>query len=315
MAELNNYYHTIKNAINPSTSIVYLAIGCCMKHYSVDDDIKTNEFQITESNNQQYPMFMRKFPGRKVIILIDPELENPIKLTEIIPMSVAQKNIMTIYENSEMIIFAINKMVDYDENFEFIASLINITRENNTKMILQDYTGKNTTECYYKCWNQFGDSLLNDVIFDVTGGNEDCFVNFNDTMVQFDGSNHFIQPKYLKVSMTHDMKTICRRIDILLNVLSWKYNNMIESMELSEAMPDFSFLKNHMYLFKVYSINSLSVQSIGTLIEMMIYDIVMAKECDVSVAKFLIEKMYGSSRSNYANRSDFINNLSILKFD
>ena len=59
-------------ASNPTTSLVYLGIGSSMESYR----------EITTTNNQQYPCFLDKFEGNKVIVLFDTYLETPLKIEE-----------------------------------------------------------------------------------------------------------------------------------------------------------------------------------------------------------------------------------------
>jgi hypothetical protein len=59
-------FNTIKTS---DFDIIYMAIGCSMEYYN----------EVTTNNNQQYPIFLDNF-NKKVILLIDPLLETPLKI-------------------------------------------------------------------------------------------------------------------------------------------------------------------------------------------------------------------------------------------
>lgn len=70
-----SYWNYIFNYIGQADSI-YFAVGCAMPQYRFSDDVKSSYmFDVTEKNNQQYPCFMNKFVGKKLVILLDNELE------------------------------------------------------------------------------------------------------------------------------------------------------------------------------------------------------------------------------------------------
>jgi hypothetical protein len=52
---------------------VYLGIGAAMDSCN----------QLTSMNNQQFPCFLNKIKGNKVVILIDPILETPLKTEQL----------------------------------------------------------------------------------------------------------------------------------------------------------------------------------------------------------------------------------------
>ena len=84
-------------------NLIYMAVGCSMKDYNI----------ITLKNNQQYPSFLNKYK-KKVIILIDPLLEYPLKLetffrnnNNYLVQINTQFNDLRYYENSDNLIFAL----------------------------------------------------------------------------------------------------------------------------------------------------------------------------------------------------------------
>ena len=97
-----------------STAVVYLGIGSAMSSYN----------QVTSTNNQQSPCFLEKIPGKKVIILIDPALESPLKTEEwyqnignpliaVNSETKGDKIYFRKYQNDSVTVFAINKMFNF----------------------------------------------------------------------------------------------------------------------------------------------------------------------------------------------------------
>ena len=198
------------NILNQPVSALYCGIGSSMANYMWQENANMELVNtgykriITDTNNQQDPIFLRKFIGRKTIILIDPELEDNLKF--ILPLTlVTELSNFRIYTNQQYNVITIKEYIEYmnsesdnyTADFNFIATIIQSCLQTNTKMILQDLTGRDTTETYYKYINMFGkDNMLNNILFDVTCGNGDCLPEFNETMGSIDMNNSFIQEKF-----------------------------------------------------------------------------------------------------------------------
>jgi hypothetical protein len=206
------------SSISPETSaVVYLAVGSAMGHWT----------NIDPNKNQQYPPFLSKFHGQKIIILIDPILESNLTIVRELknkgigynlyqmkksPSSIVQSQIST----HEITIFAFNEEFNYPEpfwstngtdpdceiNMSYLYKLINICmgRTNPIKFIFQDYTGRDISNLYVDLFDSHPKHmLLSNVIFDVTQQSGNCFVEFSDDLQFMDGSNNFIQEKYIKL--------------------------------------------------------------------------------------------------------------------
>lgn len=143
------------NADNFKSEIIYIGVG--------------------SANNleQEYPPFLNKYK-KKLIILIDPELEDKLLLESKFNLNKITNNNeikFRIFENINLKIIAINQEFDFNCNIEktFLSELISYTIDANTKMIVNDYTGRNIQNSYLEMFDIFSkEKLLSNVIFDIT---------------------------------------------------------------------------------------------------------------------------------------------------
>ena len=343
-------WEPIFNKLSESkTSLVYFAIGSALGYHQ----------QITEANNQQYPCFLDKFAGSKVVILIDPELEYPLKVESYfsdkgqplitnktlefgcsndLPESKHDCNNVNkspyVYRhlsNSEIDIYALNisfnfqhyqwttlteaQQIDHD-----IALMINMLsiclgKVKKTKVILQDYTGRDVNHFYVSLFNTFDKKeLLANVLFDVTQKDGGCFIDLKPSMAQTDSDGNFTQERYSKLSehvRSPFYDQILRtRIDVLNYPLSYHYFKLSES-----PLYDFDNPERLDIWFAIYNMRWESSNKdpeyrknkFGQLIKVMIDDIVESRQCETELKEYLVQ--------NVCNRSTFINTLSILKFE
>ena len=313
----------IHNILNQPSSVVYCAIGAAMENYMWQENANMELVNtgykriITDTNNQQDPIFLRKFFGRKTIILIDPLQEDDLKFRLPLTLVTNLPN-FRIYTNEQYNVITIKEYIEYMNieseyhiaDFNFIAMIIQSCLQSNTKMILQDFTGRDTTETYYKYINIFGkEDMLDNILFDVTCGNGDCLPELNETMASIDMNNNFIQEKLRTLTTTSMMGSVLfntvlkQRLNIILNELSWVY-----LQKRKDPNSELTFPNKIYYLFDIYNINNNNIiEAVGLLINSMIYDIVQARGCEQDIADHLV--------SIIENRSQFINTLSILGFD
>lgn len=317
----NNIYEAI---IQPENNIIYIGIGCAMGRYQ----------EITETNNQQYPCFLNKFDSKKVIILIDPELESPLKCEQIFDeeLNIINNNTNTrILINSDNTIFAINDMFYYElnqyiteetrtntlANIQILYLIINTCLQNNKKLIFQDFTGNDTTNFYLNLFNHYDkDELLNNIIFDFTQEDSGCIVNINYDCIKLNENGHFIQEKFMTLKYLYHIDSqllhnkIKKRIDLLNYPVLWIYNKML----IGEVFEIFSFRQfiELKLLCSIYDINyellikNDNIELYKNLIIRLLQDILFAKES---------EDLYSFFLENISNSSIFQKNLSLLKFD
>ncbi len=218
---MQNWSEIFDKASLPNTNLVYIAIGSAMGHY------QENELQ----NNQQYPCFLEKFADNKLIILIDPMLESPLKIEEffarqndplIMTKSIVEndKYVWRIFQNRTTCVVAINSCFYYeirnyynpqeekeinstvDTNVSNLINLISIclSKVNKTKIIFQDYSGPDTFNFYSSLLSCFDrDELLNNVLFDVTENESGCFIEMSPELATIDSDGNFVQERFKKL--------------------------------------------------------------------------------------------------------------------
>ena len=309
-----NFWNKIFAKIGlPSVNIVYMAIGCSMGHYH----------EITNTNNQQYPCFLNNFQGKKVIILIDPYLEEDLKIQEqlvLVETIIIDNKKIRFFENNNLFVLAINQSFNYEftqwltpeenqnvqNDIAIIYNIIEICLNKiiPTKVILQDYTGRDSTLFYSSLLNSFDrNDLLNNILFDVTYDSGGCIVELSETMIQNDISGNFIQNKYLPLINVNDNmqldKLIKARIDKLCYPLLFYYSDLyISKIKLlaSIYMVDYDeYNMDNDYVLHVYK----------QLIYIIIQDIVQIRGLNPEEHTFLLENIH--------NRSVFVQTIGLLK--
>ena len=70
MNDMYIWHKILTTVAKASCKLVYFGIGSEMNDCH----------KITELNNSQYPCYLNKFEGNKVIILFDSQLETPLKI-------------------------------------------------------------------------------------------------------------------------------------------------------------------------------------------------------------------------------------------
>ena len=328
---LNSNMQHILDSINPGIGVVYIGIGASMEHYMFPENADKNLVEqgykqiITPETNQHQPIFLNKFPGRQVIILIDPNMEQNLKFTQGGNLGVVVNlPYFRMYSNSMYIVFCINGYFEYNdpkaeyfpEDFLFMANIIDTCLRSNVKMVLQDYTGKDTKNVYSKFVDILGsDMMYPNVLFDCTCSNGECFYQFSESSCSLDGNGNFIQEAHIRLDTnTHDRnsnlfyRVFKERVRVVMNELSWKYIQLLKNDDC-----DFTFPDSINYLFPVYNIEfepkqnkNYIVSKVGELIQSMIQDIVNAKGQSEEVSVNLMQSI--------SNRSDFIKGLTALDF-
>jgi hypothetical protein len=314
------YYEIAK----PNINLVYIAIGCAMNKNDYPNG-------VDDKNNQQYPPFIKKFIGNKVIILIDPNLEKDLVIQKFVNSpTIMQENKVRIIKDTTNTIFAINDTYDFlyypNDNKEndktaqdiaFIYELINIclSKINKTKVILQDFSGRDTTTFYLELLNIFEkDNIINNVIFDVTQDNGNCYIEMHENNITLI-NNNIVQEKFLllkdTISLPLHTKTMKERINYVIHPISWNFVNL----KLNPTFQIDTYYNNKIVLmFTIYSIPFNEYSSDRTyliakyelLIRTILTDIVETKELDKSVIIDLMDIIY--------DRNLFIKAMQILNY-
>jgi hypothetical protein len=331
-----NWDFIFTEAAQANTKLVYLGIGSAMGSYLTN----SNNKRISDEKNQQFPPFLKKFEGKKIIILIDPELEEYLAVEQYMDEHDFKFEKYTIdnvrvLRNDEIIVYAIKETFNYiidtsctpqeiiesrtkvDWNISNLINLIGVCLEKrtNTKIILQDYTGRDTTIFYSRLFNIFDRTqLINNVMFDVTQKDGGCFIEMNEHQASIDSNGHFIQEKYMElVAITGSplFKSILQeRIQQVIYPLSYDFvslkKNPTHEIINKKKLVGFA----HSYNIQIDEFNNNSdylIQKYEQIIQKIIEDIVKARSVDSSAI--------GDLMGVIDNHSTFSSSLMIFNFD
>jgi len=278
------YLHIINEITIFKPDIIYLAVGCAMGYYS----------NINPNNNQQYPLFLHPFTNKKkLFILIDPYLENPLKLESQINLTETDSgDYYRILQNNNLIVFTIKKLFyfyHYDKNALekiFLNKIISYSIENKIKTFVQDYTGIYIKHAYLEYLEDNRD-IKKYVIFDVTQDHSGCFVDFSKVSIFYDSEEHFIQPYFLTLveikKLSFDMFKIHlnKRID-WINYRIFRQIRIINK-EIDEDIKNTIDVENILKNLKniYYNITlEITIYNLENTIKYVIFDIITALELD-----------------------------------
>jgi len=307
-----NHLLNITNSISDH-SIVYIGIGSSMKYYVTDPSLPSNQTGytrlVTRQNNQQYPMFFDKLGNtkRRIIILFDLYLEDDLK----IPLSLYQTTVFALHEN-----------YDYND-IHFMTRIIEKCLSNNSKLIVQDFTGRDLAPLYDTLLDIFGkEEMLPNILFDATAGNGDCFTQFVDEDCSLYPDGSFVNEKYKRLSQVSNQylnqssnepsnnsiskRVFVDRIKVITNEISWIYITKCKNPK-----SDYSFPEKVYYLFNVYDIKKPEMENMterfGQLLEQLIRDVTFFQQCTPDVADNIISVLH--------DRSTFLKYIEMISFE
>jgi len=331
---MSNYWNYVFNYIN-QVDHVYLAVGCAMPQYRFSDEVNSPYmFDITEKNNQQYPCFLNKLAGKKMVILIDNELEftqksdsgdQTIERDLVIQQyfkrigqpleSIVQTKTLRVLGNNDTIVIASKTSFYYEENQHMTNSELENFRENFTtfnnlielfinskkKLIVQDYTGRDLTHTYCHFLEMYGSKILNSVLFDVSQSNGGCFIELKPTHATIDRHGHFVQEKYLKLAecvgseMYNDIYK--SRLSLFNYPLTWAVCN---KNGVEDSYSEFKF-ENYKLLFFIYECkydDKYKQESLLTLIKKMLDDMLTSRGIDITIGNSILSKIMNRNEFN-----------------
>jgi len=330
-----NWEPIFTEASRPNISLVYFGIGSAMTPESYSQDIE-------DCKNQQFPPFLKKYRGGKLIVLFDTKLEEHLAVEKYLKKynhKYEKNNVdgITVLRNDEIIVYAIRENFDFytnhygtpDEIKEsatkaswYISNLIHIIsvcleKNPKTKMIVQDFTGRDTTYSYINLFNIFNKiELLNNIMFDVTQKDGGCFVDMNEHQASLDSNGNFIQEKYMELKkMTHSplFKTILSdRIKNLIYPISSNYVNLKKdkpgSYDITTNWKNSLLMETYNLEFNELNKNpEYLIHKYEQLIIKILTDIIESKNTDPSAVKDIF--------SIIDNRGVFINSMMLFNYD
>jgi hypothetical protein len=310
MSVWNNIYDNIKDT---SIKLVCLFIGCSMDYYT----------ELTEENNQQYPCFLNKINGKKLIILIDPYLESPLKIENyfigknnplicINTIFNKDKISIRIFNNNETTVYALNESINYikykwidnkcQPDTHKIYNIIELCLNRKIKFILQDFSGNDTTYFYTKLLKKYNrNDLLHYINLDVTQNEGGCRFLLNYDLIKIDENENFIQEKFLELSKikNSNLYNICLnlRIDMFIYPIAYYYSQIIQGIELEldnlqlYKIGFISIIYNIDFDEESRDLNYMVIQ-FQKLIEKILIDIINSKEIDISLYDYIMTNIH-----------------------
>ena len=323
----NEIYNTIEKE---DISLIFLSIGSSMEYYD----------EITEENNQQYPCFLNKFNGLKLIILIDPVLEKNLKIEEyfikkekpllqINTLYIEDNPIIRVFKNNDVIVYALNESIDYisypdinniysippDKNKIYL--LTNLCLHKSIKFILQDFSGNDTTNIYCDLLKIFNrDNIINNINMDVSQNVGGCRILLYPDIIKLDEFGNFIQEKYIELSKITNSKLfnqiISNRIDILLYPIIYYYtaltqnpNHELDKMYLHKI--SFIAIIYNIQYDENYKSPDYLIPKLNELIDIILKDIINARELENTFYDYIKSIIY--------DRTLLYNTMKVLKFN
>ena len=168
----------------PGPVVYYLAIGCAHPH---------------KNSPQQLPPQVAALPGRKICILVDPELESPPMIYEQIGMSDPASLVdAPCVEFGDLTFFPVRARWEWNgaKELALLESLHAKAVYGSARMVAQDYSGRNIHR-YYPLDRYPVQRLTQRVLYDITGTDGGCFVDFDAEHIYTDSRDNFMQIPYI----------------------------------------------------------------------------------------------------------------------
>jgi len=303
MQSLQNFITETMN--DPLLEVTYFSVGSSLKYY--DYSI------INPLNNQQYPIFLNKFQGKKLIVLVDPLLENKLAVEQLFEdlndplvrnnnIEYIKRNNLCVLQNDHITVIALREYFNYEEEDEehklnnceyfhhsYLDTIIELTLNNSKKLIVQDFTGRSIVTHYCDLLHKYDrQSVLNNILYDVSNNYDgQCYFEFSMEQALII-NNCFLQPLFMQVRDLHnDQNYVYKqkklRIEMILLLTSSNvYNNKTNQNKLK-------------YLSNLYNTNDM-------------HEILLAFINDVAMNEDLEKEIV----SNIMNRSKMISLLNSL---
>jgi hypothetical protein len=159
-------------------ALVYVAIGCSQAYNPPE-----------QRTPQQYPPSIAAWPGPKVIVLIDPTLEAPAHIHELVHAETEAATDVHIIEIRK------NFYWQTPSDAAFLVDLCQRAIEDTgPHVIVQDYAGRDIRDILPI--NIFGPRILDKVLYDMTYADGGCRPDLGAIRILRDAHGNFIQPFY-----------------------------------------------------------------------------------------------------------------------
>jgi hypothetical protein len=256
---------------------------------------------------------LNKFQGKKLIVLVDPLLENKLAVEQLFEdlnyplvrnnnIEYIKRNNLCVLQNDHVTVIVLREYFNYEEEDEehklnnceyfhhsYLDTIIELTLNNSKKLIVQDFTGRGIVTHYCDLLHKYDrQSVLNNILYDVSNNYDgQCYFEFSMEQALII-NNCFLQPLFMQVRDLHnDQNYVYKqkklRIEMILLLTSSNvYNNKTNQNKLK-------------YLSNLYNTNDMN-------------EILLAFINDVAMNEDLEKEIV----SNIMNRSKMISLLNSL---
>jgi len=256
---------TIDQINNFNPDLIYFSVGCAA---NIGGHKPSNP-----NFCQQYPLFLydKHFNNKKkVIILFDPLLENPLIIQKIIPdLQIIDSNKeLRILMNKTILVLAyklnyfyrkidsqwsLSQAPDSQLNQnpgkldKYMQKLIDYVLSHDKKMIVQDYTGQDIKK-YMNIFSMDKPLFSKKIIFDITNNDGGCLIDFSKYHLYFETNGDFKDITKLKPSELKKINPIPELYMIRINKLFEyirgpisRYLNVLRGKNLIEKYTNANF--------------------------------------------------------------------------
>ena len=322
MQSLHDIYDTVFSTITDfEPELIYFAVGSALGHYTTVN-IKPNE-------HQQYPSILSKYDDqKKVIILMDAGLESPLKMEEVVQITlIEESNIFRMFVNdtNDLIVFVIKhnyyfeesqyENINFHEHFGFLMNLVTYAVSNDKKLIVQNYSGSFIEDSYANFFEYFPkEDLISKVIFDVSNSQAVCGIDFDKYPIRYDADDNFIQIRFeklvdqKKIDYEYFKANVFKRINDINAVLTRKLRvirGQLESFQHENTTIKSLYITLSTVYPEIDGFEEINEDNLIKTIKIVLTDMFEALEVDNSVLTKLVD--------TNMNQSDVINVLSPLK--
>ena len=282
------YSDIIKYCRESNPSLIYLAVGCAQGHHT-----------RANASPQQYPPFVEAWPGRKICILIDPELEQPPycfdKLTQSNQQLSEIAGSAVVDFNQSLRFYCLRMRFEtldapsvnsqyrsdpktYEHDMTFLYSLCDLAYTSHTKFIYQDYTGRITDYLYPLSRYEDPEQLKANVLFDVTYNEGGCFVDFTTVKILRKPNGDFLHPEHEVLANLRSHPSLMaiyakKRRSILGSYIHWYYQILLGNKPERDWCTASTILPKMTPLCQIYKTPiDASKSSIHTLLKTALFD-------------------------------------------
>jgi hypothetical protein len=183
----NDDIATLCGSVQPA--LIYVAIGCSQRYYPEG-----------QGSPQQYPPQIAATPGHKVCILIDPLMEDVPRIFTQIGATASSHPYVT---HGDVTIVPVRREFYWPVPWTrpeqqaaaatdtmFLQRLVGLTNHSHTRLIVQDYSGTDIRPFFPPT------AKPTHVLYDMTGSDGGCFIDFDKVKIHRAANGDFIQPPY-----------------------------------------------------------------------------------------------------------------------